>query len=207
MLPEAIFNSAYHIPGQRLWWWVGLFPNCLQLAPRPQSILLLLVGAPSWMGLDQVSYLLPKAIGSFISSYHLLSLWGSSSWTFKASSMTSSSVDRLSASCCNQSVHPGRVVIRHFLWCMHREGMMLLSSLWGQRYCSTIWMSSKGKCTLKKSSIFFGNNETCIGEKMNPAIFKGGRILEAVSLTDLTLLSFPQVPIWAPSMMGIILLY
>lgn len=154
--------------------WELLVPKfATSCAPRPQSILFLLLGAPSWMDLDQISWLLPKAIGVFCLFLLFLSLWRSSCWTFNASRM--SSIPSWSA---YQLPAAARTFLKQLWWGISSDvqkgGVMLLRSLWGQRHCSTIWIASKGKCTFKKNSIFSCGNELCIGRKKESCLFKAG---------------------------------
>lgn len=63
-------------------------------ASRRQSISLFLVGDLSWMSLDH-SGTCPRPLGSLSLPTMFLSLWRSSCWTFNASRMSSSPVDKL----------------------------------------------------------------------------------------------------------------
>lgn len=138
----------------------------------------------------------PVPSGPFVSC-HLLSwnlclpLWRCCSWTSDASRMSSSPVDQPFNFLLQPKPSSWKSLMRHFLWCVQRGGIMLLRSLSGQRYTSTMWIASKGQFTFKKSS-YLSRWEWSMHwqKKMNPATLRLEVTLETIRLTAPTLLPF-----------------
>lgn len=119
-------------PGGHLWIQpitsLRLGSPCLLPSSSPAVPLQPILSTSSGMALDQTSWFLPKAVRVFW-LYHLwprnplLSQWRSSSWTLILQGCHHHQLISLSASCYS-SLPSETVVMRHFLWCVQRGGIV-----------------------------------------------------------------------------------